>query len=1213
MMEREWTKQQRDAMEARGGTLLVSAAAGSGKTAVLVERLIGLITDEKHPCDADRLLVVTFTSAAASEMRERASKRLSDMIEQNPLDSNLQRQQMLLQNAHISTIHAFCLDLLREHFEKLDIPPDFRIADQNEIEIIRQDVLEDLLEEKYAFDMRGGKGDFLELSYILSSGRNDSLLVDTILRLYDFTRSLDDADSWLNKMLAMYDSGVPLKETTWGKVALEYAVQAAYSAIKSEHRALLKINENPQMQKAYAKAFESDIEGLKLLVQSADSGNWDDLAASVSNFSFERLGALRKFDDDVLKEEVKATRDNVKKMLLDLSKGVLCCTTSEFEEDINVMRPVVNCLAETVRELDRRFYKEKLSRGLLDFSDLEQLALKLLVKNDIDGVKFTQTAQEVSKRFDEVLVDEYQDTNPAQDMIFRAVSSGDKNLFMVGDVKQSIYRFRQAMPEIFIGRALHCAPYGKGIYPAKIILGRNFRSRAGVTSAINFIFDRLMSKELGGVDYGEEEKLIPGASYFERGGVDFALHIIGTSDDVADEDEADSKNVDIEVDGASETRRVDSTELEARHIASEIKSLVESGFTVQGENGARPVTYRDFCILLRSMSGRAEKYTRALEQAGIPVYADISSGYLGAYEVMVMLSLLRLLDNPLQDIPLSSVLLSPVFGFTPDDVSQIRIKSRKNSLYLAMLDLSKSGDSRFDEFIELLEKLRSLAAVLPADRLILRIYEETGFLNIFEAMPGGGLRRANLRLLLDYARSYESAGWRGLAGFIRFIDRVDRQHSDLAPASIISETADVVRVMSIHKSKGLEFPVCFLASCSKRFNNEDSTRPALFHPVGGFGSIIRERDLNCRFTTLPREAVKLETQKSMLSEEMRILYVAMTRAKEKLYAVMTIAKPESALKRVAGMSVGIGSGKILPYEAMSAQSPADWLLAAAIWHPSCGKLREIAGMQGIVASESEWEVALIKAGDIKAISPVIQEKKTTDEVCFDASAEIKKQIEKKLSYIYPFGKLSAIPSKVSVSELTHGSSQQNKKEQFNAEHVRPSFLEEERLTPAEIGTALHEFMQYADFKAIEGEDGIKAEVERLITSKFILPEQGKAVDVKRVVTFASSDIFVRLKMAKRMWREFRFNFEIPASELYDDIAGLDEKILMQGMADLVFEEDDGFVLLDYKTDRVTSAAELAEKYRAQLDCYARAVKEILQEDVKERFIYSFYLGKAIAV
>lgn len=1185
-MARNWTPEQRNAIDARGGTLLVSAAAGSGKTAVLVERVIKMITDSTHPCDADRLLVVTFTNAAAAEMRERIAQRLADMIEQDPFDANLQRQQMLLQNAHISTIHSFCLDLLREHFEKLDIPPDFRIADQNEVQILRDDVLAQLLERRYA--RHDDNGAFIELSRILSSGRDDKKLAETILRLYEFTRSLDDPEGWLDSMAAMYRENKPIKDTVWGKIAMDYAAKAIESAIDQHRRALEKINEDAQIQKAYAAAFESDLAGLKKAEEIAKNGVWDELCAAISNFKFERLGTLKKCEDDVLRDEVKAERDGVKTTLKDLRDGILCCTEDEFYADLGKLRPLVDCLCDIVRELDRCFFAEKLSRGILDFSDLEQLTLKLLVEKDGGKIRFTQTAREISERFDEILVDEYQDTNPAQDMIFRAVSRDGKNLFMVGDVKQSIYSFRQARPEIFMERAKSCAPYGKG-FPAKIILGRNFRSRGGVTDAVNFVFERLMSEKFGGVDYGGAERLIPGATYFDREGADFAIHIIDPDGYDGDEENA---------------------EIEARHIAREIKRLINEGFKVQGENGPRNATYRDFCILLRSMSGRGEKYARILEDEGIPVFADIDNGYLGAYEVMVMVSFLRILDNPLQDIPLASVLLSPVFGYTPDDLAQIRLKDRKKSLYLAMLELSKSGDDRFDAFLKLVDKLRTLSAVLPADRLILRIYDETGLLDIFEAMPNGEMRSANLRLLLDYARAYESAGWRGLAGFIRFIDRVDRQRSDLAPASNISENADVVRIMTIHKSKGLEFPVVFIADLSKMFNKEDTKKPALFHPECGFGSIIRDSELHCRFTTLPYEAVKLETQKSMLSEEMRVLYVAMTRAKEKLYAVMTLKNRQTALRRAAAIAQSSGEdGKISPYLAMSAQSSAELLLAAALSHPSCAGLRSEAGFSFTAPAQEhcEWEVETISAkGLLPNVKANLSDEDTFEET--EEAARIKAEIEKRISYDYPHKTLSEIPSKVSVSELTH-----KKTAEFNAEHIRPSFLEGERLTPAEAGTALHAFMQYCDLDAISDKDSAAAQVERLVGEGFLMPEQGTSIDLERVAAFAASPIFKRLKRAARLWREFRFNIEVPACEIYPDCKEADTKILMQGMADLVFEEDGGAVLVDYKTDRVADAAKLVENYLTQIECYTRAVNEILGIPVKERYIYSFHLDTAITV
>ncbi|HEX3027612.1 MAG TPA: helicase-exonuclease AddAB subunit AddA, partial [Clostridia bacterium] len=930
MAERVWTKDQNDAITAPG-TLLVSAAAGSGKTAVLVERVIQKITDSENPCDADRLLVVTFTNAAASEMRERLSQRLEQMIAENPEDLNLQRQQILLQNSHISTVHAFCLDLIRENFEKLDLSPDFRIADDSEMKVLLQDTLDQLLEENYADAVRDSSVDnidekpFIILSEMLGTGRDDTQLADAVIRLHRFVRSLPDPQGWLSEKLEMYRPGRKITETEWGKPALDYLSSAIGNDIALTEQALSEIHRDERLIKAYGPAFESDLSGLRSILRLTESGDWDGVCRAAGEFGFQKLGPLRKFEDERLKSRVTGLRDAVKKSLVSLKKGILCCDEQEFQSDINQLYPVVRCLFEIVGHLDQRLFEEKIGRNILDFSDLEQLTLRLLVEKKAGGFVPTSIAERVSRRFEEVMIDEYQDTNLAQDTIFRSVSRGETNLFMVGDVKQSIYRFRQAMPEIFIEKKERFAPYGEGVSPARIILGKNFRSRSGVTDAVNFIFHLLMTKQMGEISYGREEELIPGADYPVRQEPDFEIRVVDASG-YEGEDDRDT--------------------LEAQAVASMIRKMVDSGFTVSARGGTRPAEYRDFCVLMRSTSGRAEKYLNALAGAGIPAYSDLSNGYLGSYEVSVILSLMRILDNPLQDVPLLSVMFSPAFGFEPDDLAKIKLENRKKSLYLALTRYASVHGGKYQDFLSMIGKLRSLAAVLPTDRLLLRIYSMTGFPNICGAMTNGEKRRANLRLLLDYARNYEAAGYRGLSGFIRFIDRLGEQNGDLAPASTVTESANVVRVMSIHKSKGLEFPVCVLAGCARQFNREDLNKAALFHPVYGFGSMVRDAKLNCRYTTLPREIVRLETGRSALSEELRTLYVALTRAKEKLIAVLTPANPEGTLKKAAALIApnGKDGALISPYTAGRAQSYAEWLLACALLHPSGSSLRERAGI-----------------------------------------------------------------------------------------------------------------------------------------------------------------------------------------------------------------------------------------------------------------------------
>ncbi|MFT8888123.1 MAG: helicase-exonuclease AddAB subunit AddA [Ethanoligenens sp.] len=1184
MAQKQWTNEQKRAIEARGGTLLVSAAAGSGKTAVLVERVIERITDLEHPCDADRLLVVTFTNAAAAEMRARLAARLHTLSEERPSDSNLRRQQILLQHAHISTIHAFCLDLLRANFEKLDIPPDFRIADENEARVMLNDTLDELLEEAYT-----DGGAFTQMTEMLGAGRDDAGLADTIVRLFDFLRSLPDPDGWLRDKLALYRTDVPLANTLWGQAALHFASASLENAQGALRAAMQAMQGYEPLEKAYGGAFASLLAQVEQACMLAGEQDWDGLVAAVQGMVYDRLGVARKVDDTALRDRLKAVRDGVKAQISKLCEGILCCSESEYCADVERLRPLAESLFAVVRQLDRRFYAKKAEKGILDFSDLERLAIQLLRADD--GAP-TAAARAVAAQFEEVLVDEYQDVNPAQDAIFRAVSRGEKNLFMVGDVKQSIYRFRKATPELFIQKKDMFSPYNGHTYPARVVLGRNFRSRAGVAEAVNFVFGQLMSRELGGIDYGEEERMIPAATYFEKPAneTDFSLHLIET--DAYDEND-------------------DNAVLEARHVARLIGKMLREHYPVQGADGPRPAVCRDFCILLRGANRLAQAYVDALKEENLPAYADIAGGYLGSYEVAVMLSLLRVLDNPLQDIPLLSVMLSPVFSFSPDDMARLRLQYPKGRLYLAAMAQAKKEGGRFAVFVELLDELRRLAAVLPSDRLILRVYERTGFLDICTAMPGGEGRRANLRLLLDYARGYEAAGFRGLAGFVRFVDRV-AEDADLPPASTVSEEADVVRVMSIHKSKGLEFPVCIVAGCGRRFNREDSRRGTLFHPEYGFGSYLRDPSLPCHVTTLPREVVRIETERGSIAEEMRVLYVAMTRAKEKLICVATVPSAEKAVVAAAGLMRPDGEG-LSSFAAMQAQHFAAWLLACVLRHPSCGRLRSLVGLEElpILPTAHRMELVITDAeGAAKA--PAGGQKMPAQPVDEVLLAEI----ERRVAFVYPHEQLTHLPSKLAVSEIAEEGLHQD----FGAR--RPSFVQG-GLSAAQKGTATHTFMQLADLARIHSADDVSVEVRRLVQGAHLLPEEGEAVDAGRVMAFLETPLYVRIRQAEQIWKELRFNLIVSAGEL--DGMGLpddgwklreedenDAQVVLQGMADVVFLEQGRYYILDYKTDHA-NAETLRARYAGQLALYARAVEQIFHAPVEACYLYGFTYGTLVTL
>lgn len=1193
----EWTTQQRQAIEARGGTLLVSAAAGSGKTAVLVERIVARITDAAHPCDADRLLVVTFTNAAAAEMRARLAARLRLLADETPRDANLRRQQLLLQHAHISTIHAFCLELLRTHFEKLDIPPDFRIADENETRLLLADALGELMEEGYT--PGDGQGDFIALTEMFGAGRDDARLTDTALRLYDFLRSLADPEGWMDDKLLMYETDEPLAQTPWGKAARAYAAEALENEAETLRAALRGMQSSEVLAAAYTPAFSSLLAQVERAGEIARAGGWDELVSAVQAIVFERLGAARNVEDTALRDRLKAARDTVKKNIETLRGGLLACTEAQVRADCVRLLPAVRALFALVRALDVRFYAKKKEKGILDFGDLERLTLRLLLQNG----QPTETARAVAAQFEEVLVDEYQDVNPAQDAIFRAVSRDGGNLFMVGDVKQSIYRFRKATPELFIEKKNAYAPYDGGCFPARIVLGRNFRSRAGVADAVNFLFGRLMSRRFGGIDYGEEERMIPAAAYFERpqGGADACLRLLET----AETDEED-----------------DNTALEAQHIAGMIADMLREGYAVQGKDGApRPATARDFCILLRGANRQAQTYVDALTAAGLPAYADVAGGYLGTYEVAVLLSLLRVLDNPLQDIPLLSVLLSPVFGFTPDDVAALRLAQPQGRLYTALLAAARherveAGDpkgqgGRFAAFVSLLDELRTLAAVLPADELILRVYERTGFVAVCSAMPGGAVRRANLRLLLDYARDYESAGFRGLAGFVRFIDRV-AEDADLAPASAVSESADVVRVMSIHKSKGLEFPVCIVAGCGRRFNRDDTRRPTLFHPEYGFGCWLRDEKLGCRYTTLPREVLRAETERASLAEEMRILYVALTRAKEKLICVAAVPSAEKAVQAAAGLLWADGS--VSPFAAMRAQSACHWLLAGLMTHPSAGALRALAGLEElpVQAAKEPVEIGIFSAaGQVPAADAAAAAHSVP---AAPPDAALVAEIERRIAFVYPRKALSRLPSKLAVSEIAEAV----QRRRYSAR--RPSFLEK-GLNPAQKGTALHAFMQRARLETLNGAQNVAEEARRLTESGALRAEEAAAVDVGAVLAFLASPLWARIQNAEKVWKELRFNIALPPAELAalqpgalpaENLPPDAPDVVLQGMADLIFLEKGQYYILDYKTDHA-DADELRARYAGQVRLYARAAEQIFGVPVAGCYLYGFARGVTVAL
>jgi ATP-dependent helicase/nuclease subunit A len=1176
MSARKWTQSQQDAISARDGTLLVSAAAGSGKTAVLVQRVIERITDENHPTDADRLLVVTFTKAAAAEMSSRIAVEISKLLEADPFNVRLQRQQILLTRAHISTIHSFCSEMIRENFYKLGISPDFRILDDNEMDLLRSDAVSTVLEEFYSQD----DPVFLNLVEAFASGRDDDRIVQTVNRLYDFVRSHPFPKRWLAEKAAMYSPEVSAPQTVWGQTILNFAADAVDYCISLIENCIELMDEDAAIAKAYSDGYASDLAGLKSLKAAVEAKDWNQISIESNNFSCMRLKPLRGYDEDALKNKLTASRKEMQATVKRLA-ALFSDTEEQCADDIARLSPLVAKLFEITVKFGETLDQLKAERRAADFGDLEHWALKLLVKDTENGFERTAEAADLAMHFDEVMVDEYQDTNEAQDMIFRAVSQEEKNLFMVGDVKQSIYRFRQAMPQIFLRRRASYPAYDrdKNAYPACVVLDQNFRSRSGVTDAVNFVFRQLMSQQTGELDYTKAEELVAGAQYPANDTPAAQLDIIDLS---VSEDENDMITA------------------ESCHIAELIYEMTSGKETVTQNGKQRPIVYHDICILLRSANKYAHEYARELTLLGIPAWADTSGGFFAAAEVGIVISLLRVIDNPMQDIPLLAVLMSPIYGFTADDMGDIRVTSRNGSLYLAVVSAAKRGNPRAAAFLEEMEEYRSLAATMPSDRLINLVYQKSGYMNLVQAMPNGELRLANLRLLLEYAKKYEASGYNGLSGFIRFIDRLQKNDSDLAPASTISEAANVVKIMSIHRSKGLEFPVCILAGCSRRFNKDKAD--VLLHPILGLGVKLKDPATLCRYTTMPREAVALELDRGEMSEELRVLYVAMTRAKEKLILITTVKDAAKTLGKLASRLTD--ESRIQPYVVRSVSSISDWLLLCALRHPSGEKLRDMAGtLPGITArADGAWSINLVYPPNDAAL-----EEEQRAIVPALPNHVLQAVIAEHIDFVYPYEALHGIQAKVAASDLAA--------REFSAQYAvtsRPAFLGKEGLTPAERGTALHAFMQFAEYTnaSVNPEN----ELARLLKEGYLTAEQAQAVDLQRVRAFFASRIAERILASKNVMREYRFTVDITAGTIKPELTGelKDQPVVLQGAVDCAFEEDGALVIVDYKTDKTGNPVELWEHYRAQLALYKLALEQCTGLKVSACLLYSFALNAVVS-
>ena len=1168
MAQKQWTPQQRQSIETRGGTLLVSAAAGSGKTAVLVERIVRLITEPPRPVSVDRLLVVTFTKAAAAEMQQRLSAALAEKAAAEPDNALYQQQLLLLPRAQISTIHGFCAALLREQAAAAGLPPRFQIVEPEQAALLQQEALDEVLETAY----QGADPAFLGLVEQLSDKRSDEILRKAILQTEDFMQGQAQPKQWLREQLDAYTRVQPLEQTSWAQpirrrigLALEVCLQLAERAVAIAEESGLE---------GYRDILRIDRQQLTQLAQELPAMEYDALQRRVADFSFARLPAARVKDAamEEAKTQVQALRGLVKKRL-GVAQTLLSNSAETCRRDIDTTAPLMEALGRLVEQYQAAYTARKRRRKWLDYTDLEHESLRLLL--DEQGQP-TALAQAQAQRFEYILVDECQDINGAQDALFRALSRQEQNLFLVGDVKQSIYGFRGAMPEIFTARRDGYAPYDpeQPAFPAAITLGMNFRSRKSVTEGVNFLFRQLMQRALGGVDYDEREALQYGADYPPA---------------------EDTETEWLLLDGAADGSKPDRT-AEARAIGQCILNTVGRRQIKDGA-GTRPLAFGDICILMRGWSDTGV-LLRELERLGIPACSARGSQLLDTPEVMTALSLLRVIDNPLREVELTAVLLSPVCGFSADDAARLRVAYPREPLYVAVQRYAQSGEllalrERCGRLYMQLTRLRTLAVSLPADRLLERIDRDMGLSAVFSARRGGRQRVANLQQLDGLARSFEQDGFRGLSAFVRYMDQLQERGN--APEAGGALYPDRVRIMSVHHSKGLEYPVVFLAGLSTRFGGNDARERLLFHTKAGIG--LKLREAGEKRTPLPFLGVQTACQLDARAEELRIWYVAMTRAREKLYLVISQKDMKKTLANLEGQ---LPPGRaLLPDTLLTAASPAEWLLAAALRHPAFAGLRTDPAT-GSLAADTDFRITWWK--------PDMEEAAAAAEAEPPAAADeaLTRQLAERIGYRYPYGALAAVPAKLAASALSH--------EAMHRSHIataRPAFLQAEGLTPAQKGTALHTFMQFADYRRAEADPA--AEAERLMAAGFLTARQQQALRLDKLQVFFSGALYARMAASPDCRREFHFTVEVPAGQVVPGADMPGEMVVVQGIADCVFREGDGLVLVDYKTDRVNTGEELAQRYRSQLQFYKKALEPIFGLPVKEALLYSFSLGQTVPV
>ncbi len=1202
MSEVKWTEEQSQAIHEKGSNILVAAAAGSGKTAVLVERIINKIIEEE--IDIDKLLVVTFTNAAASEMRERILNAIYKKIEEEPTNLRLQKQITLLNKSNICTIHSFCLDVIRNNFYEINISPNFRIGDTAEIELLKEEVLDELFEDLYLKEDEG----FLKLLEIYTSYKDDEPLKDIVKSIYNFIQSAPFPEKWLAEKVKLFDIDIEntdFAETVWGKIILNNYKECIEENILGLKKIKKELEAENELEK-FSQAIRLDIENLESLLVNLNS--WDKSYELAKTFSFVRWPSSKKINSET-PAFVKEKRDMINAKFKKLKDSIFIYTSAEVLSDLKNMYEVLKLLQAIILKFNENYKKAKLERNIIDFNDIEHLALKILIKDEDGKYVPSEIAKKYQDKFEEIAIDEYQDSNMVQEYILTSISKGN-NIFMVGDVKQSIYKFRQAMPELFLNKykTYKLKKEKTEADDLKIQLFKNFRSRKNILDTTNIIFQEIMSKDLGDVDYNEDEYLNLGANYEEPQleNIDFAgkteINIINLEDTTKDSQEDEEDNV--------KTERIENSILEARYVAQKINELINSNYYVlDKKEGYRKVTYKDIVVLLRSTTELSPIYEKEISDLGMPVYSETSTEYLNSVEIQLIMSCLKIIDNPMQDIPLVTVMRSMIGGFTDNDLIEIRLADKYENFYesivKARIQVNEELRNKIDSFLELINQWREASEFLALDELIWKIYMDTGYYNYVGLMQNGKLRQANLKMLFERAKQYESATFKGVFNFINFIDKLKLRNNDLGAAKIIGENENVIRIMSIHKSKGLEFPVVFLSSTGKNFNLKDLREKILIHQEIGFGPNYENSELKIEYPTLAKEAIKMVSKRESISEEMRVLYVALTRAKEKLIITgieKDLQKSIESKEKELQIYESEDNSKINPKILESYKSYLDWI--------------ELVYLKNKIKNSDIFEFNVVSKTEI--LNQTVESETERKDVLKDiankkVSKENMEKIKNILEWEYKYKDSTEMPSELSVSKIKELS--KDTEEKIGITLKKPNFLiEKTELTPAEKGTIMHLCLQKLNYKEEYNLEKLKNMVNNLVNKEIILPKEAESVNYNKILAFLSSNIWKEMQTAKVVEQEKAFYLNLKANEIYQNDA--EDEILVQGIIDLYYiTNNDELVLVDYKTDYVENNNEqsLEDKYNIQLEIYKKALEESLNRKVDKVYIYSTWLNKEIEI